>query len=348
MVRFLSFTDLFLFDVHPNTTRKGEDASNKSSIWGIFQISKISKIQTVGRTSLDLAGGEAVGLFQCVRNIFDFSFCFVVILSIVEVSNLWIFSMPWIFSFSCFFLNFDVFFLFFEMSHFWFSDFPRQWEHRIFAKIRKDSKDFKPRRQSNQQELDQHCQRPEKMGSVRRKLHFDRVKMTTGKMKTQSSSQNRKKMRRWLWAKQQLRNRASLCKQQHEAYESSCSRTAVKNFAMGWRLRVKNCATASPQRWRYWLRIPRTKERKFGWESGATDELRYSVTSSSGVGVFLVSLAGLSPSWLPWLLWGCCSESEDSVFSHLWLQLSNSLCVIQCLFSVFWVHLRTRCTAHCP
>ena len=32
---------------------------------------------------------------------------------------------------------------------------------------------------------------------------------------------------------------------------------------------------------------------------------------------FLVSLAGLSPSWLPWFLCGCCFESEDSVFSNL-------------------------------
>ena len=40
------------------------------------------------------------------------------------------------------------------------------------------------------------AKRLEKMGSMRRKLHFDRVKMTTGKMKTQSPSQNQKKMRR--------------------------------------------------------------------------------------------------------------------------------------------------------
>ena len=32
--------------------------------------------------------------------------------------------------------------------------------------------------QSNQQELDQHCQRLEKMGSIRRKLHNDCVIMT--------------------------------------------------------------------------------------------------------------------------------------------------------------------------
>ena len=34
--------------------------------------------------------------------------------------------------------------------------------------------------------------------------------------------------------------------------------------------------------------------------------------------------------------------------SNLWIQCSNSLCDISCLFSVLWVHLRTWCTAHCP
>ena len=37
-------------------------------------------------------------------------------------------------------------------------------------------------------------------------------------------------------------------------------------------------------------------------------------TSSPGVGAFPGFLAGLSPSWLPLFLSGCCSESEDSVY----------------------------------
>ena len=131
------------------------------------------------------------------------------------------------------------------------------------------------------------------MGSLRRKLHNDRVKMTDVEMKITSPSKNQEKMRRWPWAKQQLRNRAPHCKQQHEAYESSSSRTAVKNFAMGWRLRVKNCATGSLQRWRYWLRIPRTKEGKFWWEAGATDEVWYSADFLSECWCI---------SWFPWLV----------------------------------------------
>ena len=48
--------------------------------------------------------------------------------------------------------------------------------------------------------------------------------------------------------------------------------------------------------------------------------------------LFLVSLAGLSPSWLPLFLCGRCSESEDSVYLNLGIQHSNSLSVISCLF----------------
>ena len=118
---------------------------------------------------------------------------------------------------------------------------------------------WKPNReqQSNQQNLDQHCQRPWKMGSITRNLHNDRVRMTEVKMKTQSPSQNQEKMRWWLRVKQQLRNHAPLrMHQQNEALRSS-SRPA---FAMGWRLMVKNNVTGSLQRWGYWVRILRTKE----------------------------------------------------------------------------------------
>ena len=48
--------------------------------------------------------------------------------------------------------------------------------------------------------------------------------------------------------------------------------------------------------------------------------------------LFMVSLAGLSPSRLPLFLGGCCSESEDSVFLNLGIQHSISLCAISCLF----------------
>ena len=97
--------------------------------------------------------------------------------------------------------------------------------------------------------------------------------------------------------------------------------------------------------WRYWVRIPRTKARKFGWETGVTDELWYLPTSSSGVF-----------SWFPWparpLLVSltsslCCSESEDSRDLNSWIHPSNSLWVVT-RFSSFRVHLMIWCTAHCP
>ena len=33
---------------------------------------------------------------------------------------------------------------------------------------------------------------------------------------------------------------------------------------------------------------------------------------------------------------------------NLWIHTSNSLCVVTCLFSLFWDHLRIWCTAQCP
>ena len=86
------------------------------------------------------------------------------------------------------------------------------------------------------------------------------------------------------------------------------------------------------QGWRYWIRLPRAKARKFGWETGMTDELPYLPTPSSGVFFF---------SWLPWpsrpLLVSltsslCCSDSVDSSYLNSWIHYSNSLCVVTCSF----------------
>ena len=77
----------------------------------------------------------------------------------------------------------------------------------------------------------------------------------------------------------------------------------------------------------------------------ATDELRYSVTSSSGVCVFLVSLAGLSPSWLPWLLRGCCSESVDFVFFEFVNSAQQQL--VCYLISFFCILSSSQDSMHC-
>ena len=166
-------------------------------------------------------------------------------------------------------------------------------------------------------------------------------------MKTLSPSQNQEKMWRRLRLKQQLRNHVPLGKhQQNEASESS-SRPAVKNFAMGWRLKVKNKVTSFPQRIKI-LSTNSSYQRKVIWmESGATDELRYLP--------FLRVL--FSFSWFPWPV---CPFPGFPVWfvvllrirgfrdPNLWIHTSNSLCVVSCFFSLFWVHLRTWCTAHCP
>ena len=54
--------------------------------------------------------------------------------------------------------------------------------------VKKRKMKIQSMQQSNQQELDQHCQRLEKMGSIRRKLHNDCVIMTEIEMKTKLPS----------------------------------------------------------------------------------------------------------------------------------------------------------------
>ena len=74
---------------------------------------------------------------------------------------------------------------------------------------------------------------------------------------------------------------------------------------------------------------------KFGWESGATEELWYSADFLSECWRFSWFPWPVCPSsWLPLFLCGCSSESEDSVYLNLGIQHSISLCAISCLFSV--------------
>ena len=77
----------------------------------------------------------------------------------------------------------------------------KRWEddiHEFLKQEFEENENENPIERSNQTNKNwiNIAKRPEKMGSLRRKLHFDRVKMTKGKMKTQSPSQNQKKMRR--------------------------------------------------------------------------------------------------------------------------------------------------------
>ena len=153
-------------------------------------------------------------------------------------------------------------------------------------------------------------------------------------------------MWRRLRLKQQLRNHAPLRKhQQNEASESS-SRPAVKNFAMGWRLKVKNSMMGFLQSWVYWVRIPRTKQRKFGWNQerlmsyGICHFLFGCLFFPGFPGLCVLLLASLSGS-------SCCSESEDSEIPICEFKPATA-CVLSRVFSSFWVHLRTWCTAHCP
>ena len=75
---------------------------------------------------------------------------------------------------------------------------------------------------------------------------------------------------------------------------------------------------------------------KIGWESGATEELRYSADFLSGCWCFsLFPWPVCPPPGFLCFFCGCCSESEDSVYENLGIQHSNSLCVISCLFSMY-------------
>ena len=116
------------------------------------------------------------------------------------------------------------------------------------------------------------------------------------------------------------------------------SRSTVKYFVMNWCSSSRSAFRTSwwvdawsprtmrwvlYKEWRYW---------KFGWKTGAIDELWYLPTSSSGACLL---------SWLPWpaspLLVSqtstlCCSESEDSSDLNTRIYSSNSLCFLTCSF----------------
>ena len=111
-----------------------------------------------------------------------------------------------------------------------------------------------------------------------------------------------------------------------------------------WRVRIKKYGTTSQQRWSYCVRIS-SYQRKRIWIW-----IRYDCSA-------VISCRLLSGcccfSWFPWswfpfstcplpeffFLCGRYSESEDSVYSNLEIQHSNSLCVISCLFSHFFLFI---------
>ena len=98
------------------------------------------------------------------------------------------------------------------------------------------------------------------------------------------------------------------------------------------------------QRWGYWIRIPRTKERKI-WMGIRSDWwATVSATSSSGVCFFLVSLACVFASWLPCLLRLCCSESEDSEI-RICEFIPATACVLSRVF--FFILSSSQDLMHC-
>ena len=73
-----------------------------------------------------------------------------------------------------------------------------EWNPELSSRYRTNRAIGRPRQrwEDDINDLDQHCQRLEKMGSIRRKLHNDCVKMTEVKMKTTLQSKNQEKTRR--------------------------------------------------------------------------------------------------------------------------------------------------------
>ena len=211
--------------------------------------------------------------------------------------------------------------------------------------------------------MDLHSQRPRKLGSTLRSLRNDRGRTTGDENKEEmTTADQRDTLMEWDWVtkKQPTSHKkrenemmttgnaaapqsrfASINKMTHlKAAADLHSRTSrwvdVWRSRTMWRVLYKG--------WRYWVRLPRTKARKFGWETGVTDELRYLPTSFSGVRFFLVSLA-------------CSSPHGFAVFFVVLLRIRgfqrfefvNSFQQQPvCLYLFFRVHLMIWCTAHCP
>ena len=119
------------------------------------------------------------------------------------------------------------------------------------------------------------------MGSVRRNLHNDRVKMTEVKMKTQSPQNQRED--------EMMTSSKAAAPQARSASHASTKRssrkqqqTGIQELPDGLTLDgQEHCDEFSTK-----MRILSTNssyQRKFGWGSGVTEELRYLPTSSSGV-----------------------------------------------------------------
>ena len=97
---------------------------------------------------------------------------------------------------------------------------------------------------------------------------------------------------------------------------------------------IKNSATGSQQRGSYDVRILRTKERRYGWESGTTAELWFSAVFLSVCWcVSWFPWPVLSPSWLPVSLGVVAPNPRTLVFEFVGIQRSISLCDISCFFS---------------
>ena len=130
--------------------------------------------------------------------------------------------------------------------------------------------------------------------------------------------------------------------------KSIIRRTVVKNFVMGWHTRIKNSGTGSQQRGSYGVRIFRTKEMRYEWESGTIAEVWFSADF-------------FSACWcVSWFLWPVCLflgflclllmllRIRGFLYLNLWEFSTASVCVIfHVSYSVLWVHYRTWCIANC-
>ena len=151
--------------------------------------------------------------------------------------------------------------------------------------------------------MDQHCQRLEEIGSIRRKLHNDRVKMTEDKMKTTLQSKKIKRRR------------------DDDFGQSSSSANALR-FASSNMKHMKAAAAEQQLRTSRWVdaqgsrtvRRVLYKDEDIDYEflvpkKEHLDENQVRLMSCGILSLllrvlvfFLVSLVSLSPSWLLWLL----------------------------------------------
>ena len=132
-----------------------------------------------------------------------------------------------------------------------------------------------------------------------------------------------------IWVKQQVRNHAPLRKHQQNGASESSSRPAVKDFAMGWRLKVKSSMMVfyKDEAIEYEFVVPKKEN---------LDGIRSERYLPLPLWMFVFS-------WFPWPV---CSPLGFPVWlvvllriqkfrdPNLLIHTSNSLCVVPCFFFI--------------